>query len=55
LPLLALISFLILLKLFDPEISSGFRCCGVAAPRMTMPETAMDEDNGSVPRQDDIW
>jgi hypothetical protein len=52
LPLLAVIPFLVLLKLPGSEICSDFRCRGVAAPRMPMPETAMNEHQGSVPGQD---
>ena len=42
-------------KLGLPELLPGFRSCGVSAPLMAMPETAMHKNNRSVLQQHDVW
>lgn len=37
-----------------PERWACFRICAVCAPRMTMPEAAMNEESQAVPRKDEV-
>jgi hypothetical protein len=42
-------------KLFDPELNPGLWCVSVLAIPMSVPETAMYEDNDFILRKNNIW
>lgn len=51
---LPLVAASVMTEFFRPECGARFRLGGVAAPGVLMPETAMNEHNRGVFRQNDV-
>lgn len=45
----------VLLELRRPELNPGLRAIGIPTPVMPMPETAMNENDGAIPWEYQVW